>query len=415
MKILMLARALPAHKKGGVPDHAWMLARGLASRGIGVHVLTTRLEGGPPVASTDGVTVRYLPGTRPDSYGGGWWRESAASVATLHASERYDLVHCQSSSGYGVVNTGLHRRLRLPAIVSQHGTYYDELVTRWRSGFSPNPIVSAKNLAAIGIVLAEIVRRDRPYLRGADGVISTSEEQYRLISRVYGVPPARLFKVYNGMDLSIFTPGPGNPGLRALHGIAPDAPLVLCVARMIRDKGIQNIINAMPGIARRVPGSRLLVVGDGPYRGALERLASSRGIAPPVVFAGEKDLRELPEYFRACDVFVNPTNQQNGYDLTMVEAMACEKPVVSADIGSTPTLIAGGTDGILFPPGHVPALAEAVASLLTDGARRAAIGAKARAKVAGRFGLDAMVEGTIGVYEQVSARGRGSAPGGTAR
>ena len=67
MKILMLARALPAHKKGGVPDHAWMLARGLASRGIGVHVLTTRLEGGPPVASSDGVTVRYLPGTRPDS------------------------------------------------------------------------------------------------------------------------------------------------------------------------------------------------------------------------------------------------------------------------------------------------------------------------------------------------------------
>jgi glycosyltransferase involved in cell wall biosynthesis len=415
MKILMLARALPAHKKGGVPDHAWMLARGLASRGIGVHVLTTRLEGGPPVATADGVTVRYLPGTRPDSYGGGWWKASAASVAALHATERFDILHCQSSAGYGVVNAGLHRRLRLPAVVSQHGTFYDELVTRWRSGFSPDPIVSAKNIAAIGIVLATIVGRDRPYLRAADGVISTSEEQYRLISRVYGVPPARLFKVYNGMDLTIFTPGPGSPELRARHGIAHDAPLVLCVARMIRDKGIQNIIAAMRGIARRVPGSMLLVVGDGPYRAALERLASSPGIAGSVVFAGEKELDELPGYYRACDVFVNPTNQQNGYDLTMVEAMACARPVVSSDIGSTPTLITGGTDGVLFPTGRVPALVESVSALLLDGARRAAIGAKAREKVAGRFGLDAMVEGTIGVYETVSAGRKGHAQRGTAR
>jgi glycosyltransferase involved in cell wall biosynthesis len=406
MKILMLARALPAHKKGGVPDHAWMLARGLASRGIGVHVLTTRLEGGPPVTASGGVTVRFLPGTKPDSYAGGWWRESAASVAALHATERFDLIHCQSSSGYGVVNTGLHRRLRLPAIVSQHGTGYDELVTRLRNGFSPNPVTSAKNAAAIGVVLATFLWRDRPYLRAADGVISTSEEQHRLIARVYGVPPERLHKVYNGMDLSIFTPGPASAALRARHGIGAGSPLVLCVARMIRDKGIQNIINAMPAIARRVPGSRLLVVGDGPYRGDLERLAASKAGAGTVVFAGEKELDQLPDYFRSCDVFVNPTNQQNGYDLTMVEAMACEKPVVSSDIGSTPTLIAGDVDGILVPAGRVGALAEAVASLLADGARRTAIGAKARAKVTAYFGLDAMVEGTIGVYERVSGAAR---------
>jgi glycosyltransferase involved in cell wall biosynthesis len=415
MKILMLARALPAHKKGGVPDHAWMLARGLAARGIGVHVLTTRLEGAPPVATVDGVTVRYLPGTRPDSYAGGWWKESAASVAALHATERFDLVHCQSSSGYGVVNTGLHRRLRLPALVSQHGTYYDELATRWRSGFSANPVVSARNVAAIGVVLATIVRRDRPYLRAADGVISTSDEQYRLISRAYGVRPERLYKVYNGMDLSMFTPGPGDPALRDLHGIASGAPLVLCVARLIRDKGVQNMIEAMPAIVRRVPGCRLLVVGNGPYRPELERLAASRGLAEPVVFAGEKELGALPGYFRSCDVFVNPTNQQNGYDLTMVEAMACEKPVVSSDIGSTPTLIAGGTDGVLFPTRDVAALAVEVAALLEDSARRAAIGSRARAKVTGRFGLDAMVGGTIGVYEEVTERHRGNATRGTAQ
>ena len=408
MKILMLARALPAHRKGGVPDHAWMLARALASRGIGVHLLTTRLEGGPPVVSEGGVTVRYLPGTRPDSYEGGWWSQSAASVRALHDTERYDLLHCQSSSGYSVVNTGLHRRLRLPALVSQHGTDYDELVTRWRSGFSASPVVSAKNTVALGIVLARFLRRDRPYLRRADGVIATSEEQYRLIARVYGIPPARLHKVYNGMDLAAFTPGPPAPDVRARHGIAPGAALVLCVARLIRDKGVQNAIAAMPAVAGRVPGCRLLVVGDGPYRGELERLAAAK--RAPVVFAGEMDLARLPDYFRSCDLFVNATNQQNGYDLTMVEAMACARPVVSTDIGSTPTLIADGIDGALVPLRDLRALAGAVSGLLLDPARRRELGARAREKVTGRFGLEAMVDGTIGAYEALASR-RGAPAG----
>ncbi|HLF15157.1 MAG TPA: glycosyltransferase family 4 protein [Bacteroidota bacterium] len=415
MKILMLARALPAHRKGGVPDHTWMLARGIASRGNDVHILTTRLEGGPPVTVSEGVTSHYLGNTRPDAYDGGWWPESARSTISLHSSERFDLIHCQSSAGYGVVNTGVHRRLRVPAVVSQHGTYYDELVTRWKNGFSPDPSVTVKNIAAIAYILYMIARRDRPYLRLADGVISTSEEQHSLIARVYGVPAERLFKVYNGMDLSLFTPAPGNGELRRRLGIPPSAPLILCVARLIRDKGIQIMLKAMPGILERFPDSRLLVVGAGPYRPRLERLAFRRGLASSVVFAGEKDLGELPEYFRACDIFVNPTNQQNGYDLTMVEAMACEKPVVSSDIGSTPTLITRGIDGVLFPAGNVRGLEHAVNGLLGDGRLRAEIGAKAREKIIARFGLDAMVGGTIGVYELLLGRTGGNSNGGTQR
>ncbi len=398
MKILMIARALPAHRKGGVPDHTWMLARGIAARGSAVHILTTRLEGGPAVDVTDGVTTHYLPRTTPDSYDGGWWKESARAALSLHSAERFDLVHCQSSSGYAIVNEGVARTMRIPALVSQHGTYYDELVTRWKNGFSSDPAVSAKNVAAIGSILYVFFRRDKPYLRLADGVISTSEEQHRLIARVYGVPAARLFKVYNGMDLAMFTPGPADPAVRARHGISPGAPLLLCVARLIRDKGIQNIIGAMPGVLRRFPDCRLLVVGDGPYRPALARLVDRVGVVDAVRFAGERDLGELPGYFRACDVFVNPTNQQNGYDLTMVEAMACEKPVVSSDIGSTPTLIGDGADGLLVPTGDVRALGEVLAALLADAPRRALLGASARAKVTGRFGLDRMVTDTLGVY-----------------
>jgi glycosyltransferase involved in cell wall biosynthesis len=84
--------------------------------------------------------------------------------------------------------------------------------------------------------------------------------------------------------------------------------------------------------------------------------------------------------------------------------MACERPVVSSRIGSTPTLIEDGATGVLVPPGHVRSIAEAVASLLVHPQRRAAMGTLARERVTGRFGLDTMVDGTIGVYESLAGR-----------
>lgn len=406
MKILMIARALPTHRKGGVPDHAWMLARGIAARGAAVHIMTTRLEGAPAEVAADGVTVHHLPGTRPDSYAGGWWGESTRNVARLHRDHRFDLLHCQSTAGYAVVNGGVHRSIALPALVSQHGTCYDELVTRWRNGFSADPRVSAKNVAALGVVAWRFLRSDRPYLRNADGVIATSEEQRRQISRVYGVPDDRLHTVYNGMDLSLFTPGPPDPSIRSRHGLGADGPLLLCVARLIRDKGVQNVIRAMPGVLRRHPSCRLLVVGDGPWRPALERLAAGNGAGGAIAFAGEVGFEALPAHFRTCDLFVNATNQQNGYDLTMVAAMACGRTVVASDIGSTPTLIADGVDGLLVPVADAGALTDAVCGLLDDPARRASIGTAARAKVLGGFGLEGMVEGTLAVYRRLLGEGR---------
>jgi len=405
MNICMLTRALPAQTKGGVPDHTLMLGRGLCARGHRVHLVTTRLgETAAPVREGD-LTTHYLPRTRRGEYAGGWWRESARAVRTLHAGDPFDVIHCQSSAGYGVVNPGLHTELGVPAVVSQHGTYYDELVTRWERGFSADPVRSVKNLAAIASILGVMVRRDFPYLKRASGVIATSEEQYALIRRVYGVPEEKLFRVWNGMDLSLFTPGLPGGRLRRRLGIPAASPFLLVVARFIRDKGVQNILRAMPGVLERFPECRLVLVGDGPYRPRLEKLASICGQS--VVFAGEVPLEGLPEYFRECDIFVNPTNQQNGYDLTMVEAMACEKPVVSSRIGSTPTLIRHGVDGVLFPTADVGALTSEIVALLADPGMRASLGSNARRKVIAGFGLDGMVTGTIGVYEQLLSTRRG--------
>jgi len=155
----------------------------------------------------------------------------------------------------------------------------------------------------------------------------------------------------------------------------------------------------MPAILRSVPNCKLIIVGDGNYRSSLERLCKSKELTSHIVFTGMVDFAQLPEYFRLCSLFVNSTVQQNGYDLTMVEAMACEKVVVSSNIGSTPTLIEDTVDGILFPIADVQALAERVIQLLNDPDRRKAIGKRARQKVMDHFTLDRMIDKTIEVYQ----------------
>jgi len=405
MNVCMLTRALPAHTKGGVPDHSLMLARGLCGRGHRVHIVTTRLDDRNTPVREGELIIHYLPGTRPGEYAGGWWRESTLATRALHENEPFDIIHCQSSAGYGVINSGLHEKLGVPAVVSQHGTYYDELVTRWRRGFSVNPIRSAKNIATIAYIMGVMLRRDFPYLKRATGVIATSAEQHALIRRVYRIPEEKLFSVWNGMDLTLFTPGVATGMVRRRLGIPPDAPLILVVARLIRDKGVQNILKAMPAILASYPECRLLVVGEGSYRPTLERIGSAAG--PAVVFAGGVPFEELHDYFRECDIFLNPTIQQNGYDLTMVEAMACEKPVVSSNIGSTPTLITHGVDGILFPTADVTALAREIVALLGDPGKRTSLGADARRKVIAGFDLPKMVDGTIGVYNKLAGYGTG--------
>lgn len=401
MNVCFVTRAMPAHGRGGMEDHALALAAGVAARGHSVTVVTTghdRLE----VERRDGVEIRYLRGTPPRSYSRAWRRRSTEEVLRLHAERRFDVLHSQSVGAYDLLRRGLHRRAQLPAVVTFHGTPYDEVVSRLHLiRFAPLSLRTLEDVAGVGWWAGQYVLFYRATAAAADAVIATSDQQEELIRRIFRVAPERLHRVYNGMDLGLFAPGAGGAELRRTLGIAPETPVLLCVARFVRDKGLDQVIEALPAVAAALPDVLLLLVGDGEQRGRLERLARRRGVAGRVRFTGFVPLDQLPAYFDLCDLFVNATIRRNGYDLTMLEAMACGKVVVSSDVGSTPTLIRDGVDGLLVPVGNPRALAERVVAALRSPERLREMGRRAREKARSGFDLDAMVEGTLGVYEAV--------------
>jgi phosphatidylinositol alpha-1,6-mannosyltransferase len=191
--------------------------------------------------------------------------------------------------------------------------------------------------------------------------------------------------LHPGADIETFRPDLPTRDILERHGVS-DRPLIVCVSRLVPRKGQDVLIASMAEIRRRVPEATLLVVGDGPFRGRLEALASS---APSgsVVFAGQVSEEDLPRYYRAGHVFAMPCRSRaagfevEGWGNVFIEAAACARPVVVGDSGGARESLVEGETGILVNGSRRAEVADAVACLLEDPARAEAMGAAGRARV----------------------------------
>ena len=173
------------------------------------------------------------------------------------------------------------------------------------------------------------------------------------------VDPATLAKVHTvrcGIDLPAFRP----PAERA--GSSAE---ILCVAAMSRRKGHVVLLEALPGVVKKVPAARLTLAGDGPEREFLEKRASDLGVADAVRFLGAVEHDRMPALYEAADVFCLPSFAE-GIPIVLMEAMAMEIPVVATRIMGVPELVEHERSGLLVPPARADLLADALVRLLTD-------------------------------------------------
>jgi glycosyltransferase involved in cell wall biosynthesis len=204
----------------------------------------------------------------------------------------------------------------------------------------------------------------------------------------------RVVLVRNGIDLSRRGDVSRRAPLRAAFGTPADAVVVLAVARLVEQKGIDVLLDA---VARLDPPPCLWVAGEGPLRSDLELRAAA---LPPgsVRFLGSRD--DVPDLLQACDVFVLPSRRETT-PMALLEAMAAGRACIATAVGDCPEIFADGA-GRTVPPGDAPALARRLDEFARDAELRAAAGAAAASRVL-RFGDTAMAERTAETYEAVLA------------
>lgn len=328
-----------------------LLARGLQARGITVSVVTGNgtelarrlVESGIPVDP-----VRWTVGADPR--------------VALH----------------------LVRRLREPAILHAHDSHAHLLAdaaTRVRRA----PVVVTRRVAL------PIAHRRR--YRRADALIAISEAVRRELLRA-GVEPARIHRIPDAID----------PGETSSSGTAeapassdPARPLVVCMAALTPEKGIDTLLDAAALLQARAPDVRWRVIGDGPERATLEALRRRHRLDDVVELrsAGES----AAAAFRSADLVVQPSRSE-GLGSAVLQALALGVPVIAADVGGLPDALAHG-GGVLVATDSPPELAAAVKRLIEDRVtyRRLSIEGRAAAEF---FTLDRLVNATIVVYRSLA-------------
>ncbi|MFJ4563045.1 glycosyltransferase family 4 protein [Streptomyces caelestis] len=208
---------------------------------------------------------------------------------------------------------------------------------------------------------------------------------------------ARMAQLPPGVDEKTFHPGSGGDEIRARLGLT-DRPVVVCVSRLVRRKGQDTLIQAMPRILAAEPDAVLLIVGGGPYEKDLRKLAHDTGIAGSVRFTGPVPWAELPAHYGAGDVFAMPCRTRRGgldvegLGIVYLEASATGLPVVAGDSGGAPDAVLDGETGWVVRGGSPAEAADRITTLLGDAELRRRMGERGREWVEEKWRWDLLAE-----------------------
>ena len=223
--------------------------------------------------------------------------------------------------------------------------------------------------------------------------VSPTEREEALKNRI--APVDKLVVIENGVDLSEIVPLLDTLTKKQHLGLDPDSPIVGTVGRLSWDKGIQCFLEAAARVSATYTDVQFLIVGDGEARRELELLAESLRVSTQTVFTGFRP--DSLEILTLMDVFVLPSPHE-AMPYTVLEAMACEKPVIAIEGTGAQSAIKQGETGMLVPPRDPEALATAIIAMLRDRARAQAMGLAGRDVVESRFTLAQMVRRTEKLY-----------------
>lgn len=345
---------------GGSGVVATELARGMAARGHDVHLIA---GSAPRRLARNGAPVTFhalraadYPLFEQPLYG----MAIASKIVEVVETRGLDLLHVHYAVPHATC-AYLARQIlgaRAPKIVTTlHGTD----VTR----VGVEPSVRAINRFSI---------------LASDGVTAPSSFLRDAAREALDLQDCAIEVLENFVDTKAFAPVEARD--RRIFGGAPDEPVLIHVSNFRAVKRVEQTVEVLARVRKTRP-ARLVLVGEGPERGAVEARIEALGLRDDVVLLGARD--DVAELLANADVFLLPSETES-FGLAALEAASCGVPVIASNVGGLPEVVEDGVTGILTPSGDVDAMADATAALLGDPDRLRALGADARRRVEERFG-----------------------------
>lgn len=311
---------------------------------------------------------------------------TAPAVQTL-SELRPDVIHAHQVGALWHLGPAARAAGRIPVLFTEHIDHVSKSVG-WRKKVKARLLL---NRAA----------------RYAQRVCGVSEDVSRSMARWGTVPGRKIDTVLNGIDTDRYADTSSRSALRMELGIPSTARLIGTVGRLTEVKRQDLLLRAVAGFGPGREDVRVLLVGDGPERQRLERLAADLHLGARAIFVGYQPNPE--RFLPAMDVFAL-TSRLEGLPLALLEAWAAGLPVVSSAVGGIPEVVTDGATGLLFPFGDESALVAALRRVLSDPGTAARIGSAGQTVVRKRYSLERMAANYEAIYRDLLAHSREASP-----
>jgi len=370
---MRVALFIDTEQFAGTESHVLELALGLQRKNIGTHVICSLLSPLTSKVSAAGVTI--IPFKKRGLVD---WQTILMLCHTIR-SEKVDIIHVHNGTTALLASIALAVAKRGCCVMTQH--------------FVEPAHITLKGPRALLHRLAH-----RWVNRRINHFIAISEAVRQQMLERGDSATDRISVIPNGItipDLQILTPA---SKIREELNIGADLPLIVCVARLEREKDLASLITAMEKVVAINPAARCVVAGEGSKKSELLERIRQANLEGVVRLLGFRT--DALSWINAGDIFVLPSLAEP-FGLVILEAMALGKPVVATRAGGPLEIVVDGETGLFVPPSDPEALAQAIICLLKDPQSRERMGQKGRQRFLQKYTADRMVEATLAVYKKV--------------
>jgi glycosyltransferase involved in cell wall biosynthesis len=400
LKVCILTTSFPRFKGDSAGIFIYHLSRWLVKKGVNIEVIAPHDPGCHFTEKWENIRIRRFPYFYPFQlqklcYGSGIVKNiknnlpAILQLPFLCVSEFFyslaffkknkpDIIHAHWSLPQGLIGIIAKRIFKIPCVTSIHGSDVYGL----RSAF-----FKALNTMVI---------------RNSDACTANSMATARIARKVCGNENIKVLPM--GVDTECFSKIHDVASLKRKFKI--EGPVILFVGRLIDWKGTAYLIKAMPEIIQRFPAAKALMIGSGPEKAELMRLAGAIGVANHIIFIDEVPQEELVPFYSMADIFVLPSivnenGETEGLGVVLLEAMACELPVIGSDVGGIPDIIRNGETGLLVRQKDSQDLVNQIIRLLTDEDLRKKMVRNSRNLIETQFSWEVVAERFIEIYLDV--------------
>ena len=388
LTVMMLTWEFPPRIIGGISPHVYYLSKSLARNGIKVYVVTCDFPGAPQHEVVDGVEIFRIDSYKNPSPDFATWvflmnvnmqKEAAALVNSLDG--KVDVFHAHD---WLVANAGIGLKhvFRKPLLATMHSTEIGR-----RNG--------------IHFDYERMIHETEAWLTyEAWRVICCSDYMVSHVKWAFGLPADKLVMVPNGVDAEAYAKI-GNDDLSRFRSkfALPEEKIVLFVGRLVHEKGVHVLVNAVSRVLEKV-NAKFIIVGNGYMKEQLSNIVKNMGFAHKVMFTGFVDDETLKKLQKCADVSVVPSLFEP-FGIVAIEAMAAKSPVVVSDTGGLSEIVEHNVTGVKVYADNPESLAWGITKVLTDDSYANWLRNNAYKKIQEKYDWNKIAQQTKTIYNNV--------------